>query len=60
VNYFGWLFVGTIEVDDDYGREGISQFLLEAEPSGLCIAFRRIIPKEHEVNQIRLLGNIFN
>uniref|UniRef100_A0A8C4QV25 Receptor ligand binding region domain-containing protein n=1 Tax=Eptatretus burgeri TaxID=7764 RepID=A0A8C4QV25_EPTBU len=45
VQYFGWVYVGTVENDDEYGRNGVSQFLVEAELAGLCGAFRAILPQ---------------
>jgi len=50
VNYFAWLYVGTIEVSRDYGRVAIDQFTSEAEKSGICLAFREILPTAKDIN----------
>uniref|UniRef100_UPI00358ECEB1 troponin I-like n=1 Tax=Myxine glutinosa TaxID=7769 RepID=UPI00358ECEB1 len=56
VSYFGWLYVGTVEDYDDYGKHGISQFLAEAEEEGLCIAFRKTLPRIGEKEKTRVLA----
>ncbi|XP_034784438.2 extracellular calcium-sensing receptor-like [Acipenser ruthenus] len=45
VQRFGWTWVGTIAVDDDYGRSGIQMFHDEVTKLGICIAYTVIIPK---------------
>uniref|UniRef100_A0A8C4N7M7 G-protein coupled receptors family 3 profile domain-containing protein n=1 Tax=Eptatretus burgeri TaxID=7764 RepID=A0A8C4N7M7_EPTBU len=44
VKHFDWTYIGTLEVDDDYGYNGVMQFVTEAEKYGICIAFRETIP----------------
>ena len=56
MNYFAWLYVGTIEVSRDYGRVAIDQFTSEAEKSGICIAFREILPTAKDINGLTHLG----
>uniref|UniRef100_UPI00358E72D9 extracellular calcium-sensing receptor-like n=1 Tax=Myxine glutinosa TaxID=7769 RepID=UPI00358E72D9 len=56
VNYFAWLYVGTIEVSRDYGRVAIDQFTSEAEKSGICIAFREILPAAKDIEGLTNLG----
>uniref|UniRef100_A0A8C4RBR7 G-protein coupled receptors family 3 profile domain-containing protein n=1 Tax=Eptatretus burgeri TaxID=7764 RepID=A0A8C4RBR7_EPTBU len=43
VHHFGWLYLGAIAADSDYGQNGISQFLAEVEQDGACIAFQETI-----------------
>uniref|UniRef100_A0A8C4QIA9 G-protein coupled receptors family 3 profile domain-containing protein n=1 Tax=Eptatretus burgeri TaxID=7764 RepID=A0A8C4QIA9_EPTBU len=56
VSHFGWLYVGTVEDYDDYGKHGINQFLAEAEQEGLCIAFRKTLPRIGEKKRTRVLA----
>uniref|UniRef100_A0A8C4X1N0 G-protein coupled receptors family 3 profile domain-containing protein n=1 Tax=Eptatretus burgeri TaxID=7764 RepID=A0A8C4X1N0_EPTBU len=56
VNYFGWLYIGTLAAHDEYGQSGVAQFVAEAEHAGACIAFRKILPKVFNANMIQHLG----
>ncbi|XP_053534302.1 vomeronasal type-2 receptor 1-like [Ictalurus punctatus] len=39
VRQYGWTWIGVIQSDNDYGRNGISAFTKEVEAHGVCIAF---------------------
>ncbi|XP_060734684.1 extracellular calcium-sensing receptor [Tachysurus vachellii] len=39
VKRFGWTWIGVIQSDNDYGRNGITAFTKEVEAHGVCIAF---------------------
>ena len=56
VQHFGWLFVGSIAVDDDFGRTGQVQFVEEAEQGGMCIAFQEFLPRVEDANEMQYLG----
>ena len=56
VQHFSWLYVGTIAVNDDYGRPAVAQFVEEVEQNGVCIAFREILPQIKDAQAISLLG----
>ena len=58
VLHLGWLYVGTIAVDDDYGRPAVAQFVEITEQNGLCIAFRESIPKVQSHHSIVELGKL--
>lgn len=39
VKRYGWTWIGVLQSDNDYGRNGISAFTKEVEELGVCIAF---------------------
>ncbi|XP_075892384.1 extracellular calcium-sensing receptor-like [Nelusetta ayraudi] len=39
VKHFGWQWIGAIQSDNDYGRNGIADFTKEVKKFGVCIAF---------------------
>ncbi|XP_060780431.1 extracellular calcium-sensing receptor-like [Neoarius graeffei] len=39
VKQYGWTWIGVIQSDNDYGRNGILAFTKEVEAHGVCIAF---------------------
>ncbi|XP_075891866.1 extracellular calcium-sensing receptor-like [Nelusetta ayraudi] len=39
VKRFGWQWIGAIQSDNDYGRNGIAAFTKEVKKFGVCIAF---------------------
>lgn len=39
VKHFGWQWIGAIQADNDYGRNGILAFKEEVEKFGVCVAF---------------------
>ncbi|XP_045153593.1 vomeronasal type-2 receptor 1-like [Echinops telfairi] len=45
IQHFGWVWVGTIATDDDYGKYGVKIFKEEVESTSVCIAFSEVIPK---------------
>ncbi|XP_053356878.1 extracellular calcium-sensing receptor-like [Clarias gariepinus] len=50
VKYFGWTWVGALCSDDDYGNNGLSEFISAAKEEGICIeysmAFFKTDPRE--------------
>ena len=56
VRHFGWVYIGTIQNNEEYGREGIAQFVAESEDYGLCFAFQEVLPKKEDRNEIKRLG----
>ncbi|KAL3991807.1 hypothetical protein ACER0C_011432 [Sarotherodon galilaeus] len=47
VKHFGWQWIGAIQSDNDYGRNGILAFKEEVEKFGICIAFVGTILRTH-------------
>lgn len=45
IQHFGWVWVGTIATDDDYGKYGVKMFKEKMERANLCLAFSETIPK---------------
>ena len=56
VEYFDWHYIGTMSVDDAYGRNGITQFIYEAEANGVCIAFHKTLPTVLDITAYEKLG----
>ncbi|XP_053356877.1 extracellular calcium-sensing receptor-like [Clarias gariepinus] len=50
VKYFGWTWVGALCSDDDYGKNGLSEFISAAKEEGICVeysmAFFKTDPRE--------------
>uniref|UniRef100_UPI00358F0633 extracellular calcium-sensing receptor-like n=1 Tax=Myxine glutinosa TaxID=7769 RepID=UPI00358F0633 len=60
VLHFDWAFVGVLGSDNDYGHNGISQFVSEAEQEGTCIAFRETMPKDFDADDLVRFGDLLN
>ncbi|KAM5279247.1 LOW QUALITY PROTEIN: vomeronasal type-2 receptor 1-like [Hipposideros larvatus] len=45
IQHFGWVWVGAIVADDDYGKYGVKIFKEKMESANLCIALSETIPK---------------
>ncbi|XP_051013212.1 vomeronasal type-2 receptor 1-like isoform X1 [Acomys russatus] len=45
IKHFGWVWVGAIAADDDYGKYGVKSFREKMESANLCVAFSETIPK---------------
>ncbi|XP_003498462.1 vomeronasal type-2 receptor 1 isoform X1 [Cricetulus griseus] len=45
IKHFGWVWVGAIAADDDYGKYGVKTFKEKMETANLCVAFSETIPK---------------
>ena len=56
VSHFHWVFLGALQDDDDYGKQGIAQFAKEAENEGHCLDFIETIPKVDEVDKMKQIG----
>ncbi|XP_053356875.1 extracellular calcium-sensing receptor-like [Clarias gariepinus] len=50
VKYFGWTWVGALCSDNDYGNNGLSEFISAAKREGICVeysmAFSKTDPRE--------------
>ncbi|XP_071352511.1 extracellular calcium-sensing receptor-like [Trachinotus anak] len=52
VKRFGWQWIGTIQSDNDYGRNGIQAFSEEVKKLGVCIAFVGTILRTYTMDKI--------
>ncbi|XP_060780445.1 extracellular calcium-sensing receptor-like [Neoarius graeffei] len=50
VRHFGWTWVGAVCSDNDYGNNGINEFIIAAKEEGICVEysmpFFRMDPRE--------------
>ncbi|XP_060232924.1 vomeronasal type-2 receptor 1-like isoform X1 [Meriones unguiculatus] len=59
IQHFGWVWVGAIAADDDYGKYGVKSFREKMESSNLCVAFTETIPKVYDnVKMYRVVKTI--
>ncbi|XP_069569030.1 extracellular calcium-sensing receptor-like [Brachyistius frenatus] len=52
VKHFGWQWIGAIQSDNDYGRNGILAFTEEVKKLGICIAFVGTILRTYSMHKI--------
>uniref|UniRef100_A0A3B4YED5 Olfactory receptor C family, n1 n=1 Tax=Seriola lalandi dorsalis TaxID=1841481 RepID=A0A3B4YED5_SERLL len=52
VKRFGWQWIGTLQSDNDYGRNGIQAFSDEVKKLGVCIAFVGTILRTYPMDKI--------
>ncbi|XP_050958538.1 extracellular calcium-sensing receptor-like [Labeo rohita] len=39
VKHFGWMWIGAVRSDSDYGNNGMASFLKAAEEEGICVEY---------------------
>ncbi|XP_067364232.1 extracellular calcium-sensing receptor-like [Channa argus] len=52
VKHFGWEWIGVIQSDNDYGRNGILAFTEEVKKFGVCIAFVGTVLRTYTMDKI--------
>uniref|UniRef100_A0A7N9APK5 Receptor ligand binding region domain-containing protein n=1 Tax=Mastacembelus armatus TaxID=205130 RepID=A0A7N9APK5_9TELE len=52
VKHFGWQWIGVIQSDNDYGRNGILAFSEEVKKFGVCVAFVGTILRTYTMDKI--------
>ncbi|XP_067451897.1 extracellular calcium-sensing receptor-like [Thunnus thynnus] len=52
VKRFGWQWIGAIQSDNDYGRNGILAFTEEVKKLGVCVAFVGTIGRTYTMDKI--------
>ncbi|XP_060780461.1 extracellular calcium-sensing receptor-like [Neoarius graeffei] len=59
VKYFGWTWVGTLCSDNDYGNNGIHEFINAAKEEGICVeyskAFFKTDPREKILKIVEII-----
>ncbi|KAF7644418.1 hypothetical protein LDENG_00222350, partial [Lucifuga dentata] len=53
VKHFGWHWIGAIQSDNDYGRNGVLAFTEEVKNLGVCVAFVGTILHTYNMEKIR-------
>ncbi|KAM9852842.1 extracellular calcium-sensing receptor-like [Aulostomus maculatus] len=53
VKRFGWQWIGAIQSDNDYGRNGILAFTEEVKKLGVCVAFVGTILRTYSTDKIQ-------
>ncbi|GAB1287572.1 Vomeronasal 2, receptor 7 [Apodemus speciosus] len=54
IRHFGWVWVGAIASDDDYGKGGVKSFREKMESANLCVAFSETIPKVYSNEKMQV------
>ncbi|XP_072314531.1 extracellular calcium-sensing receptor-like [Eucyclogobius newberryi] len=52
VKYFNWEWIGVIQSDNDYGRNGVSAFIQEVKKLGVCVAFVGTVLRTYSMDKI--------
>ncbi|XP_043072544.1 extracellular calcium-sensing receptor [Puntigrus tetrazona] len=52
VKRYGWTWIGALQSDNDYGKNGISAFTKEVEKMGVCVAFVGTILRTYPQSKI--------
>ncbi|KAM8769862.1 extracellular calcium-sensing receptor-like [Acanthopagrus schlegelii] len=52
VKRFGWQWIGAIQSDNDYGRNGILAFIQEVKKLGVCVAFVGTVLRTYSKDKI--------
>ncbi|KAM8769864.1 extracellular calcium-sensing receptor-like [Acanthopagrus schlegelii] len=52
VKHFGWQWIGAIQSDNDYGRNGILAFTEEVKKLGVCVAFVGTVLRTYSEDKI--------
>uniref|UniRef100_A0A8C7UCJ2 G-protein coupled receptors family 3 profile domain-containing protein n=1 Tax=Oncorhynchus mykiss TaxID=8022 RepID=A0A8C7UCJ2_ONCMY len=55
LHQLGWVWVGLVSGDDDYGKFGVQLLLQELQGSGVCVAYSEVIPKVGSQRRIRYI-----
>ncbi|KAM9801664.1 extracellular calcium-sensing receptor-like [Neosynchiropus ocellatus] len=58
VKRFGWQWIGAIQSDDDYGRNGIQAFTEEVKNLGVCVAFVGTILRTYKTEKIQIVVDL--
>uniref|UniRef100_A0A8C6KAI4 Olfactory receptor C family, u1 n=1 Tax=Nothobranchius furzeri TaxID=105023 RepID=A0A8C6KAI4_NOTFU len=57
VTYFGWFWVGTVGITDDYSRYGIQEFSNQFKLQGGCVEYHLTIPPSPTAADIRKMAD---
>ncbi|XP_029964012.1 extracellular calcium-sensing receptor-like [Salarias fasciatus] len=52
IRHFGWQWIGAIQSDNDYGRNGILAFTEEVKRFGVCVAFVGTVKRTYGLDKI--------
>uniref|UniRef100_A0A8C6S5H8 G-protein coupled receptors family 3 profile domain-containing protein n=1 Tax=Neogobius melanostomus TaxID=47308 RepID=A0A8C6S5H8_9GOBI len=52
VKRFNWRWIGAIQSDNDYGRNGVSAFIQEVEKLGICVVFVGTVLRTYPMDKI--------
>ncbi|XP_028681627.1 extracellular calcium-sensing receptor-like [Erpetoichthys calabaricus] len=58
VKHFGWIWVGAIRSDNDYGNFGMATFMNAAQKEGVCIEYSEAIHRSDSKEKIAKTVNI--
>ncbi|XP_053728222.1 extracellular calcium-sensing receptor-like [Synchiropus splendidus] len=58
VKRFGWQWIGALQSDNDYGRNGIQAFTEEMKNLGVCVAFVGTILRTYKMEKIQTVVNL--
>uniref|UniRef100_A0A8C4SM49 Extracellular calcium-sensing receptor-like n=1 Tax=Erpetoichthys calabaricus TaxID=27687 RepID=A0A8C4SM49_ERPCA len=56
IKYYGWVWIGAIASDDDYGQNAIKAFIKEVSAFG-CVAFIEMVPTVYKKEKILQIVN---
>ncbi|XP_007231600.3 extracellular calcium-sensing receptor-like [Astyanax mexicanus] len=58
VKHFGWLWVGTVNSDSDYGNNGMAIFLEAAKEEGICVEYSEKFDRSEPAKLMKVVESI--
>ncbi|XP_076850873.1 extracellular calcium-sensing receptor-like [Brachyhypopomus gauderio] len=58
VKYFGWIWIGAVRSDTDYGNYGMATFLKAAQEEGICVEYSEVYYRTQPRSKLERVADV--
>ncbi|XP_060779010.1 extracellular calcium-sensing receptor-like [Neoarius graeffei] len=58
VKHFGWMWIGAVRSDTDYGNNGMASFLKAAQEEGICVEYSEVYYRTQSPSKLERVANV--
>ncbi|XDV29276.1 hypothetical protein PO909_032413 [Leuciscus waleckii] len=58
VNHFGWMWIGAVRSDSDYGNNGMASFLKAAAEEGICVEYSEAYYRTQPRSKLKRVADV--
>ncbi|KTF84889.1 hypothetical protein cypCar_00047993 [Cyprinus carpio] len=58
VKHFGWMWIGALRSDSDYGNNGMASFLKAAEQEGICVEYSEAYYRTQPRSKLKRVADV--
>uniref|UniRef100_A0A3P8Y646 G-protein coupled receptors family 3 profile domain-containing protein n=1 Tax=Esox lucius TaxID=8010 RepID=A0A3P8Y646_ESOLU len=60
IRHFGWIWIGAVRSDSDYGNSGMAAFLRAAHEEGICVEYSEALSRTDPRSKVKRVADVIH